>query len=570
MAAQAASTNNRRVSRSSTSTTTTSLTPSTKAYSTPSSQAIYSSSSSSAVPPTLVDAFASLAVEGLHPQQQEAVVQFDELRSKNASRSAEAPFAIVTQLAEPRPQAFARSTRPNRGDDDKRQQGYFESRANVHPDLVDRLVEVPATPANQKRGRSDYDEETPLDECLANLYLDPLTPLPPPATLTSASTSTPTGAPVSTTTKKTTSTSTSHNRFAKTSSRDITPSADKPVNAEADGELHQEIPLPHLIHDRILRDTYDTTSRLSSDLSVALKTHQRLMDDYCDLMDLWRITFSLWLNKNPGPMGRFTGKASKRSKSQVERDDARLDIALHNLRSARQYCKLVNAAYACESRQRHDAHKLYLQSTDSAMIKLKQKYEYDKARNKAQQKYDQARNEIRPEYDQARIELQQKHSQATIELQKKYNQARSELQQKQDQARIELQRKYEQASEQRKKSIRDSWSKAKQQHQQLSRSHRQTSSQYKQGLQELVDMTSYPSLLMVLSRVSPTQSLLPDSVGGRSQERRKRVKHDNIKQEPADEKMSDVATTSTSFSTTTTRPQLLQLFRPPPATLYLM
>ncbi|KAF9274172.1 hypothetical protein BGZ88_003213, partial [Linnemannia elongata] len=458
---------------------------------------------------------------------------------------------------------------PNRGDDDKRQQGYFESGANVHPDLVDRLVEgigavqihhpfastqlqttspVPATPANQKRGRSDYDEETPLDECLANLYLDPLTPVPPPATLTSASTSTPTGAPVSTTTKKTTSTSTSHNRFAKTSSRDITPSADKPVNAEADGELHQEIPLPLLIHDRILRDSYDTTSCLSSDLSVALKTHQRLMDDFCDLMDLWRITFSLWVNKNPGSMGRFTGKPSKRSKSQVERDDARLDIALHNLRSARQYCKLVNAAYACESRQRHDAHKLYLQSTDSAMIKLKQKYEYDKARNKAQQKYDQARNEIRPEYDQARIELQQKHSQATIELQKKYNQARSELQQKQDQARIELQRKYEQASEQRKKSIRDSWSKAKQQHQQLSRSHHQTSSQYKQGLQEFVDMTSYPSLLMVLS---PTQSLLPDSVGGRSQERSKRVKHDNIKQEPADEKMSDVATTSTSFSTTT-------------------
>ncbi|KAF9340879.1 hypothetical protein BGZ91_012060 [Linnemannia elongata] len=255
-------------------------------------------------------------------------------------------------------------------------------------------------------------------------------------------------------------------------------------------------------------------------------------------------------------VGRFTEcfdfgqqrKASKRSKSQVERDEARIDIALHSLRSARQYCKLVNAAYTCESRQRHDAHKLYLQSTDSAMIELKQKYEYDKAKNKAQQKYDQARNEIRPEYDQARIELQQKHSQATIELQKKYNQARSELQQKQDQARIELQRKYEQASEQRKKSIRDSWSKAKQQHQQLSRSHRQTSSQYNQGLQELVDMTSYPSLLMNLR---PTQSLLPDSVGGRSQERKKRVKHDNIKQEPADEKMSDVATTSTSFSTTT-------------------
>ncbi|KAG0062567.1 hypothetical protein BGZ89_010556 [Linnemannia elongata] len=415
---------------------------------------------------------------------------------------------------------------------------------------------MPATPANQKRGRSDSDEETPLDECLANLYLDPLTPLPPPATLTSASTSTPTGAPVSATTKKTTSTSTSHNRFAKTSFRDITPSADKPVNAEADGELHQEIPLPRLIHDRILQNSYDITSRLSSDLSVALKTRQRLIDDFSDLIDLWNITFSLWLNKNPGSVGRFTEcfdfgqqrKASRRSKSQVERDEARIDIALHSLRSARQYCKLVNAAYTCESRQRHDAHKLYLQSTDSAMIELKQKYEYDKARNKAQQKYDQARNEMRPEYDQARIELQQKHSQATIELQKKYNQARSELQQKQDQARIELQRKYEQASEQRKKSIQDSWSKAKRQHQQLSRSHRQTSSQYKQGLQELVDMTSYPSLLTSLS---PTQSLLPDSVGGRSQERRKRVKHDNIKQEPADEKMSDVSTTSTSFSTTT-------------------
>lgn len=373
---------------------------------------------------------------------------------------------------------------------------------------------APATPAIQKRGRSDYEEESPIDECLAKLYLDH-PPLPATSTSTSASTLTPTVTPLLATTK-TISTSISHSCSAKTSSKDVMSSADKPVNVEADGELDQEIPLPLLIEHRILRHFSQRKPYPTNDNLVDLKALQQFNAEWDELSDLHTMALVCWMAKNPEsilPFGVYFScvlqrKGTQRSKSQLEADEVRFNMALHSLRATRQYYKVVAAARTFESQQRHVAYKQYLCA------------------------------------------------------------------QPRESASIELQRKYEKASEQRKKSIQDAWNKARQQHRELSQSYHQTPSQYKQGLEELAEMTSHP---WVLRDLCPVQSSSLDSVSSSSRqdknktskdhERRKRAKHDDIKQEPVDEKMTDTSTACTSSSTSNSAASTTSTFQPHPATL---
>ncbi|KAF9124014.1 hypothetical protein BGX30_001148, partial [Mortierella sp. GBA39] len=183
--------------------------------------------------------------------------------------------------------------------------------------------------------------------------------------------------------------------------------------------------------------------------------------------------------------------------------------------------------------------------------------EYDKARIEFYRKHDKASIESQRERERWWIERQQNYDKTWTESQREYDKARIESQRKYDKALIESQKKYEQASEQCKKSIQDARNKPAQQHRQLSLSYH--SPQYEEGLKELVDKSPYP---LISKDAGTVPSSLPESVGGGSREdgdktsedhgrRRKRVKHDDTKKEPVDENMSDVATASTSFSTTT-------------------
>ncbi|KAG9061118.1 hypothetical protein KI688_007747 [Linnemannia hyalina] len=604
MAAQPASTNDRRITRLSISTTTTTLTPSTKAYATPpTSRTIPSSSSTSAVASALVE-FASLAVEvPRSPQQQEVALQTAERCSQNASQSAELRSVIVTrstehrsltaaQLTEPRPRASTRSPRTNRRDDEK-QQDSRKSGTKVPSDSVDRLVKgigavqihqasasrhsqttsppIPATPTNQKRGRSDYEQENSIEERLAKLYVGPL---PPTSTLTSASasasTSTPPVTPLSTTTTAMTiCTSMSHNRPAKTSPKgnERSESQLKPWMDSLDIALHTLRAARKLVVAALACDSHRRHDiYMQCEYAHTQYTHEHIQYLSVQLTNPARIEYQRRYEQARFEYLQMYEQMMDESQQKFEPSMTEAQRRYENawIEFQRQYEKEwinwnrgYDKAWAESQRKYEKAWIEFQRKYDMVVIESQRRYE--KAWIDCQRRYDKSWTEFQRMYDKAWIKSQRNYKNEWHEFQRKCRQATMESQQKYKQAITESQRKYVQASEHRKKSIQDARNKPAQQHQQVSQSYHQTSPQHKQGLEEVDDKSSRP----LLSKDADTvPSSLPESESSGSREdgdktseghgrRRKRVKHDDIKKEPVDETMSDAATASASFSTIT-------------------